>query len=150
MSGQHNALSPYITVGDAEAAIAFYVGIFGAEEKYRLVDPDSGRIGHAELRFGGSTLMLSDEYPDFGALGPESVGGTPVKLHLYVDDVDATFRKALDAGAAELRPVKDQFFGDRSGMLEDPFGHQWFVATRKAAVEPEEMQRRWHEGLTGE
>ena len=148
MSTAAQPLSPYLAVRDADAAIAFYTGHFGATERFRLVDPDSGKIGHAELAFGDTVLMLADEYPDFGAIGPETLGGTSVKLHLYVDDVDNVFRKAIAAGAAELRPVKDQFHGDRSGMLEDPFGHQWFIATRKEEVTPSEMQRRWAEGLT--
>ena len=95
-------------------------------------------------------MMLSDEYPDFGAHSPESIGGSPTKLHLYVEDVDAVFSRALAAGATELRPVKDQFHGDRSGLLEDPFGHQWFLASRKEDVSAEEMQLRWSEGLAGD
>ena len=142
-------LSSYLTVRDAAAAIDFYVTVFGATEAFRLVEPGSGKIGHAELTLGGSILMLSDEYPDFGALAPESVGGSPVKLHLYVEDVEATFNAALKAGAVELRPVKDQFFGDRSGMIEDPFGHCWFVASKVETISPTEMQRRWTDEASG-
>jgi len=140
---------PYIAVRDGAAAIDFYTRAFGAVEKYRLEDPADGRIGHAEISLGSSTLMLSDEYPDFGALAPESLGGSPVKLHLYVEDVDTVFAGAIAAGGVELRPVKDQFFGDRSGMLQDPFGHTWFLASLKEEVSPEEMQKRWAEGMAG-
>lgn len=140
-------LMPYIAVRGGADAIDFYVRALGAVEKYRLVDPGDGKIGHAELTLGDSTLMLSDEYPDFGALSPESLGGSPVKLHLYVDDADATFARALQAGAIELRPVKDQFFGDRSGLIQDPFGHSWFIASKVDDVSPQEMQKRWAEGL---
>ncbi|MEM7524010.1 MAG: VOC family protein, partial [Pseudomonadota bacterium] len=111
------ALSPYIAVSDAAAAIEFYVSVFNGEEAFRLVDPTDGRIGHAQIAFGDASMMISDAYPEFGALTPDAVGGTPVKLHLYVDDVDAVFAAATARGATELRPVKDQFHGDRSGML---------------------------------
>lgn len=144
-----NPLSPYITVGDASAAIEFYVSVFGAVEMYRLTDPADGRIGHAELKFGNATIMISDEYPDFGAISPETLGGSPVKLHLYVQDADDVFAKALEKGATELRPVKNQFFGDRSGQLADPWGHVWFIATKGEEVPPDEMQRRWHEMMKG-
>lgn len=138
-----NSLSPYITVQDAKNAIAFYVAAFGAKEVFRLVDPVDGRIGHAEIVIGDVTIMLSDEYPDFGALSPETIGGSPVKFQIYVDDVDAAFSSAIAFGASELRPVKDQFFGDRSGMLIDPFGHSWTLATKGETVTPAEMQKRW-------
>lgn len=137
------SLTPYLVVERAREAIAFYTAAFGAEELFTLIDPGDGRIGHAELKLGGSVLMLADEYPDFGALAPGAFGGAPVKLHLYVEDVDAVFARAVTLGAAELRPVKTQFHGDRSGMLADPFGHVWFLATRGAEVSPEEMQARW-------
>lgn len=140
-------LSPYMTVKGARAAIDFYVAAFHAEEVFALVDPSDGRIGHAEVKFGATTIMLSDEYPDFGAIGPESVGGSPVKLHVYVDDVDAVFPAAIALGAVEVRAVKDQFFGDRSGMLLDPFGHTWIIATAKEKVSPLEMQARWNDGM---
>jgi uncharacterized glyoxalase superfamily protein PhnB len=143
------SLSPYIVVKGAADAIDFYVRAFGAEEQFRLEDPDSGRIGHAELLIGGSTLMLSDEYPDFGALSPDTLGGSPVKLHLYVDDVDAIFARSLAAGATELRPVKDEFYGDRTGALCDPFGHTWMLASQKEEVSPEEMQARWQQMMGG-
>ncbi len=136
------SLTPYIVVKGAAAAIAFYVKAFGAHEAYRLTDKD-GRIGHAELVLGDGRLMLSDEYPDFGALGPFAIGGTPVKLHLYVEDVDATMARAQAEGATVLRPAQDQFFGDRAGMIADPFGHHWHLATRKEEVSPAEMQARF-------
>lgn len=148
-SAPANSLSPYITVQDAKSAIAFYVAAFGAKEVFRLLDPADGRIGHAEIIIGDVTIMLSDEYPDFGALSPETIGGSPVKFQIYVDDVDAAFSSAIALGASELRPVKDQFFGDRSGMLIDPFGHSWTLATKGEAVTPAEMQKRWNQSLEG-
>ena len=136
------SLTPYIAVKGAANAIALYKRVFGAKEEFRLEDQDK-RIGHAEISIGDGRLMLSDEYPDFGALAPPSIGGTPVKLHLYVEDVDATMKKAESAGAIVLRSAQDQFHGDRSGMIADPFGHQWFLATRKENVSPQEMQKRF-------
>lgn len=144
-----SSLSPYITVQNAAEAIEFYIAAFGAKEVFRLVDPSDGRIGHAEIVIGGITFMLSDEYPDFGALSPETVGGSPVKFQFYVDDVDAMFSAAIALGATELRPVKDQFFGDRSGMLTDPFGHSWTLASKGESVSPEEMQKRWSDSMAG-
>lgn len=135
-------LTPYIAVKGADAAIAFYAKVFGAREEYRFGMPD-GRIGHAELLIGDGRLMLSDEFPDFGALSPHTVGGTPVNLHLYVEDVDATIKKAEAAGAIVLRPAKEEFYGDRTGMIADPFGHKWFIATRKETMAPAEMQKRY-------
>ncbi|HEY6578961.1 MAG TPA: VOC family protein [Rhizomicrobium sp.] len=140
------ALTPYMIVKNAAAAIAFYEKAFGAKEEYRLPGPD-GSIGHAELAIGAGRLMLADEHPAFGALSPPSIGGTPVKLHLYVEDVDATMARAEKEGATVLRPAQDQFYGDRSGMIADPFGHQWFLGTRKETVAPEEMQRRYRESF---
>ncbi len=139
------ALSPYITVKGADDAIAFYKRAFHAEEQFRLQDPETGRIGHSEIRVGGNTIMISDEYPDFGALSPDSLGGSPVKLHLYVEDADEVFARALEAGATELRPMKDEFYGDRTGTVMDPFGHTWMVASRMEEVSPEEMQKRWQQ-----
>lgn len=144
-----SSLSPYITVQNAAEAIEFYVAAFGATEVFRLIDPSDGRIGHAEIVIGGTTIMLSDEYPDFGALSPETVGGSPVKFQIYVEDVDAAFSAAVTQGAAEIRPVKDQFFGDRSGMLVDPFGHSWTLASKRESVSPAEMQKRWNESMAG-
>jgi PhnB protein len=149
MTGKATSLSPYICVTDAAGAIEFYKQAFGAEEKFRLIDPSDGRIGHAEIVIGGNVMMLSDEYPDFGALGPESLGGSPVKFHIYVPDVDATFAAALALGATELRPITAQFYGDRSGMVVDPFGHSWSIATQKENVTPEQMQERWTKAMAG-
>ncbi|HEX3430714.1 MAG TPA: VOC family protein [Rhizomicrobium sp.] len=136
------ALTPYIIVKNAGAAIAFYQKVFDAKEEYRIANPD-GTIGHAELVIGAGRLMLADEHPAFGALSPPSVGGTPVKLHLYVADVDATMARAEKEGATVLRPAQDQFYGDRSGMIADPFGHQWFLGTRKESLTPHEMRERY-------
>ncbi len=141
-------LTPYIVVRDAPRAIAFYGRVFGATEDFRLVEP-GGKVGHAELRIGGALLQLADEYPDFGALSPASVGGSPVSLHLYVDDVDATLALAEAEGATVLRQAKDEFYGDRSAQLLDPFGHRWQLATRQTEVTPAEMQRRWSAMLAG-
>jgi len=138
-------LSPYLNVKGAAEAIQFYCEVFGATEMFRLEDPTDGRIGHAQLRFGDTLMMISDEYPDFGALSPVTFGGSPVKLHLSVADVDQTFAKALENGAMEVRGVKDQFHGSRSGVLTDPFGHVWHLDTEIEEVSPEEMQRRWSE-----
>jgi PhnB protein len=143
------SLSPYITVANAAGAIEFYIAALGAEEVFRLIDPADGRIGHAEITIGATTIMLSDEYPDFGALSPETVGGSPVKFQVYVDDVDTVFAAALALGASELRPVKDQFFGDRSGMLVDPFGHSWTLASKTSDVTYAEMQKRWNDSMAG-
>ena len=138
------AMSPYLIVRGAAQAIAFYEKALGAREVFRLCEP-SGKIGHAELMLDDARLLLADEYPDFGALSPVSVGGTPVTIHLYVADVDAVVARAVEGGATVLRPAKDEFFGDRSAMLTDPFGHRWQIATRKENVAPAEMQRRWTE-----
>jgi PhnB protein len=134
-------LCPYLAVAGAADAIEFYVTVLGATERMRLEGPD-GRIGHAELELGDSLLMLSDEHAEIGVLGPKAIGGTPVTLSLYVEDVDATFAAALAEGARELRPVADQFYGDRSGQFEDPWGHRWSVQTNIEDVAPEEMARR--------
>ena len=134
-------LSPYLAVAGAAEAIEFYVKVLGATERMRLDGPD-GRIGHAELELGDSLLMLSDEHPEIGVLGPRSVGGASVTLSLYVEDVDATFATALAEGARELRPIADQFYGDRSGQFEDPWGHRWSVQTNIEDVTPDEMARR--------
>jgi PhnB protein len=140
------SLTPYIVTQNAAQAIDFYSKYFKATELFRLLAPD-GKIGHAELQVGDCKLMLADEYPDFGALSPISIGGTPVTLHMYVDDVDAVFKAAVDNGAIELRKVQDQFYGDRVGWLLDPFGHKWSIATRIEEVAPQEMQRRWSEAM---
>ena len=139
---QPGPLMPYLIVQGAARAIDFYCRVFGAREDFRLTEP-SGKVGHAELLIGGSRLILADEYPDFGALGPASVGGTPVLLHLYVQDVDAVMALAAREGATVLREARNEFYGDRRGMLLDPFGHRWSIATRVETVSPQQMQARW-------
>ena len=142
-----NAITPYLCCRDAAAAIEFYKNAFGATEDYRLAEP-GGRIGHAEIRINGAPLMLSDEYPDMGVLSPQSLGGSAVAIHLYVADADAVEAKASAAGAKIVRPVADQFYGDRSGTLEDPFGHRWFVSTRKEVLSGAEVKRRYDEMIS--
>jgi len=136
-----SGMSPYLIVRGAAAAMEFYRLAFDAKLLYALREP-SGKVGHAELQIGASRFMLADEYPDFGALSPVSVGGTPVFLHLYVEDVDEVVKRASDAGATVLRPLRDEFFGDRTATVSDPFGHRWQLATPIEEVSPEEMQRR--------
>ena len=138
--------TPYLIVQGAARAIDFYVRAFRAKETMRFPGPD-GRIGHAEVRVGTSPIMLADEFPEMGAKSPKTLGGTPVNLLLYVEDVDALFAQAVGAGAKPLRPVKDQFYGDRSGTLEDPFGHVWTIATHVEDVPPEELQRRMESAM---
>jgi PhnB protein len=138
--GYHTA-TPYLIVKGAARAIEFYQKAFGAIEVMRMADP-GGRVGHAEVKIGDSPIMLADEIPEMGYRGPQSLGGTAVSICLYVEDVDARFNRAVAAGAQVLRPVKDQFYGDRSGTLADPFGHVWTIATHKEDVAPEEMRRR--------
>jgi len=134
-------VTPYLIVDGASAAIDFYKSVFGATERMRMGGPD-GKVGHAELEIGDSVVMLADEHPEMDARGPKFVGGTPVTLHVYVEDADGVFERAIEAGAKALRPVEDQFYGDRLGSFEDPFGHQWSVATHVEDVPPEEMSKR--------
>jgi PhnB protein len=134
-------VTPYLAVDGAAAAIDFYTAVLDAKERMRMPAPE-GRIGHAELEIGESIIMLADEFPDMGNRAPKSVGGSPVSIMVYVEDVDATFAKALENGAKELRAVENQFYGDRSGSFEDPFGHLWHVATHVEDVPPDEMERR--------
>ena len=136
-----NGVIPYMAVAGCASAIEFYTKVFGATEMFRIAQPD-GRIGHAELSIGGRVIYLCDEFPDYGTVGPLSIGGTPVMLHLYVTDVDAVAQRAADEGATIVRPVEDQFYGDRSGQFEDPWGHRWNVATHIEDVPPEEMEQR--------
>jgi len=133
---------PYLRVHDAAKAIEFYARAFDAKERFRLAGP-GGRIGHAEIRIGPTTIMLSDEYPEHGIRGPRSLGGTSFAIHLHVADVDQAFAKAVAAGASVLRPLQDQFYGERSGTLRDPFGHEWLLGGHLETVTPEEMQRRY-------
>ncbi len=142
-------LSPYIVVRDARAAIAFYTRVFGAEEVFRLVDPACGKIGHAELRMGKGLLMISDEYTDFGALSPDNIGGSPVKLHLDVSDAQSVVGAAEAAGATVLRKLDVQFHGCKQALVADPFGHSWFISEQVEPVTPEEMQSRWNEACRG-
>ena len=136
-----HSVTAYLIVKEAASALEFYKQAFGATEIMRLDGP-GGSIAHAEFRIGDSPVMMAGEHPQMGALSPESVGGTPVTMCVYTEDVDAVFQQALDAGAEQIRPVQDQFYGDRSGTLKDPFGHQWTIATHIEDVPEEEMQRR--------
>ena len=138
---EYSGVTPYLSVNDAASAIEFYKKGFGATEIMRLPDP-SGKIGHAEVKIGNAIVMLADEFPEHGHVSPKTLGGSTVKLHMYVEDVDAFFDKAVAAGAKILIPIADQFYGDRSGRLEDPFGHIWLVSTHTEDVSPEEMQKR--------
>jgi uncharacterized glyoxalase superfamily protein PhnB len=138
---------PYLRVQNAPAAIEFYQAAFGATEKYRLTEP-GGRIGHCELDFGGTTVMVSEEYPERGIVGPQTVGGTTFSLHLHVDDADALIARAVRAGAKVLREPVDQFYGERSGSVRDPFGHEWLIGHDIEKVTPEEMQRRYDAVMT--
>ena len=134
-------VTPYLIVGDGAAAIDFYTSVLGATERMRMGGPD-GKVGHAELAIGQSVIMLADEHPEMGARGPKTIGGTPVFIHVYVEDADRVFQSAIEAGATSLQPMEDKFYGDRSGSFEDPFGHQWNVATHVEDVPPDEMQKR--------
>jgi len=133
---------PYLHINGAARAIDFYREAFGAAETLRLSEP-GGRIGHAEIQIGESRIMLADEYPEHAIVGPATLGGSSVSLNLFVDDVDAVVARAVDAGAKLLRPVADQFYGERNGKIEDPFGHVWHVSTLREEVSAEEMQRRF-------
>ena len=141
-------LTPYLIADGAADAIEFYESVLGARERMRMDGP-GGKIGHAELELGDSVIMIADEHPEIDALGPRAVGGSPVSLHVYVEDADAVFQRALDAGAKEVRPVEDKFYGDRLGSFEDPFGHQWHVASHVEDVAPDEMERRAADVLAG-
>jgi PhnB protein len=141
-------VTPYLAVDGAADAIDFYTKVFGARERMRMPGPD-GKIGHAELELGDSLIMLADEFPDMGHRGPKAIGGTPVTINIYVADVDAAFQRALEQGATEVRPVENQFYGDRTGQLEDPFGHRWSVGTHVEDVPPNEMEKRAAEAMSG-
>jgi PhnB protein len=134
-------VTPYLMVDGASAAIDFYTSVLGATERMRMSAPED-KVGHAELEIGNSVIMLADESPEMDARSPRTVGGTPVSLHVYVEDADATFERAIGAGAKMLQPVEDKFYGDRSGSFEDPFGHRWHVATHVEDVPPGEMEER--------
>jgi PhnB protein len=137
----YHTVTPYLIVKGAASAIDFYKRAFGASELMRLASPE-GKIGHAEIKIGNSHIMLADEFPEMGARSPQTLGGSPVSIMLYVEDADARFNQAVAAGAKVLRPMKDQFYGDRSGMVSDPFGHDWAIATHKEDLTAEEIQKR--------
>ena len=137
-----HSLTPYLCVSDAARAIEFYGKAFGATLMMRLADA-SGRVGHAELQVGDRVIMLADEHPEYGVRSPRAFGGSPVSLHLYVEDVDAVVARAVAAGAKVVHPVADKFYGDRSGRVEDPFGHLWDIGTHKEDVSPAEVERRY-------
>ena len=141
-------VTPYLCVDGADAAIAFYTKVLGATEKVRMGAPQ-GKIGHAELELGDSIVMLADEHPEVGFLSPKSVGGTPVTISVYVEDVDVVYERAVAEGASAERPVENQFYGDRTGQFQDPFGHRWHVATHVEDVPPEEMQKRAADAMAG-
>ncbi len=141
-------VSPYLCVDGAEAAIQFYVDVLGATERMRMPAP-GGKVGHAELQIGDSIIMLSDEFPEMGQTSPTTVGGSPVTISVYVDDVDATFQRAQNAGATVVRPPEDQFYGDRAAQFVDPFGHKWSIATHIEDVPPDEMMKRVSEMMGG-
>ena len=134
-------MSPYLFIDGASAAIDFYCSVLGARERMRMPGPD-GTVFHAEIEVGDSMIMLGEQNPDMDVRGPRAIGGTPMMLHVYVEDADRVFEQAIGAGAKALRPVEDQFYGDRSGRFEDPFGHRWDVATHVEDVPAEEMEKR--------
>lgn len=140
-------LSPALTVTDAAAAIEFYKQAFAAEERSRLIDPQSGKIGHAELMINGALVMLADEYPEFNK-SPQTLGGTAVKLGLMSANANADFARAVGAGAEVLRPLTDEFYGHRSGTVRDPFGHEWTISQEIEKMSPQKMQRRWDAMMT--
>lgn len=137
----YHSVTPYLILSGGVDAIEFYKNAFGAREILRMMRPD-GRVGHAEIKIGDSTIMLADEHPEIGARGPRTIGGSPVTIHLYVEDVDTVFHRAVAAGAKVLRPLQNQFYGDRSGGVEDPFGHAWYIATHVEDVSPDELKKR--------
>ena len=137
----YTAVTPYLTIKGAAAAIDFYKKAFGAEEALRMNSPD-GKVMHAEIRIGGAVVMLHDEMPEWKALSPQTIGDTPCSIMLYVNDVDAVFKRALEAGATSVMDVADQFYGDRCGGIKDPFGHKWSIATHIEDVPHDEIGRR--------
>ncbi len=138
----YHAVTPYLIVDDADGALEFYKQAFGAQEELRLVWPDGSKIGHAEITIGDSRVMLADEHPEFDALGPKTRGGTPVTLCFYCDNVDERFAQAVAAGATVVRPLQNQFYGDRSGTVQDPYGHIWTIMTHIEDVPDEELASR--------
>lgn len=146
---QISELFPYLRVKNADKAIDFYARAFGVTEKFRLTEP-GGRIGHAELDFGSAIVMLSEEYPELGFVGPQTIGGTSMSIHLHVDDCDAAIRRAVREGAEVVREPSDAFYGERSGTVRDPFGHEWMIGHSIEEVTPEEMQRRYDDLMKGD
>lgn len=137
----YHSVTPYLCVRNAAEALSFYKEAFGAEEMFRHQQPD-GRVGHAEIRIGDSRIMLADEFPEIEFRSPQHYRGSPIGIHLYVEDVDATVNRAIKAGAHLVHQVKDQFYGDRNGTVEDPYGHRWFISTHVEEVSMEELERR--------
>ena len=137
----YHSINTYLIVRNADRAIEFYKKAFGAEERFRMYGPDGKAIMHAELKIGDSIFMLSEESKEMKAHSPESIGGSPVSLYVYVRDVDQIFNQAVSEGATVLKPVNDQFYGDRSGYLKDPFGHLWSIATHKKDLSPDELRK---------
>jgi PhnB protein len=142
----YHTLTPFLTIRDAAKAIEFYKSAFGAQERGVMKAPD-GKVMHAELKIGDSIIMMSDEFPDFGAVSPQALGGSASGLHIYVENVDATFDRAVKAGATVEMPVMDQFWGDRYGRLKDPFGHKWSIATHTKDLSADEMNRGMKEAM---
>lgn len=143
----YHSITPYLYVRDGAAALDFYGEAFGAEELFRMDGPP-GKIGHAEMSIGDSRFMLADEVEEWGNPSPQTLGGNGSSLMVYVEDVDALFQRAVDAGAKEVKPVENQFYGDRSGTIEDPFGHRWTISTHVEDVPPEELERRMEEMMS--
>lgn len=148
MTNEIHEVFAYLRVRDAAGAIGFYKRAFGVTERFRLTEP-GGRIGHAELDFGGATVMLSDEYPEYGIVGPSEGAPATSSIHLHVGDCDAMIERAVAAGAVVLRAPRDQFYGERSGAVRDPYGHEWLIGHEIEKVAPEEMQRRYTEMMRG-
>jgi PhnB protein len=143
----YHSVTPYLIIKGAAGAIDFYKRVFGATEVMRMPDPSGGRIGHAEIKIGDSHIMLADEYPEMGHRSPQTLGGAGVSLMIYLDGVDEVFKRAIAAGAKEMQPLKNQFYGDRSGTVQDPYGHVWTIATHIEDVPPDEMERRAKEAM---
>lgn len=147
---EYPRVSPYLVVDGAAEAIDFYKSVLGAAEPGPRMEAPDGKIGHAEIRLGDSVIMIADQSPDYNAHAPGHFGGSPITLMVYVEDVDDVFKRAIEAGAKEERPLTDQFYGDRMGTFEDPFGHRWHVATHIEDVPPEEMEKRAAEAMAAE
>lgn len=145
----YHSITPYLIINGAARALEFYRQAFGAEELLRMPGKEPDKVGHAEIRIGNSVVMLADEHPEMGARSPRSLGGSPVGILLYVEDVDGVVKKAVAGGAKVTSPVEDKFYGDRMGSLEDPFGHLWYIATHTEDVPPEELRRRAAAAIAG-